>query len=563
MPSLMPPQPDADSRGPARPWSRRVYVFFRRWPFLSLFLIVVASNAAGSFFNITYNKLLIVEGVLDPMQKDAFEHVALPLYNLLAYPICLAIVLYLLLPLRRCRSALLAGEPVSPASLEFCRRRLINLPLLAVYLNFFGWIPGAVFFPLLVCGVGGAEKMGLIWTQFSISFAVSAVLTTVQTFIVVEAFLIAVLYPDFFRDARPAEIRGAWRVPFRLRLALLWAAVAMMPLVAVLAVVNNFGQARGDARDLRGLAWAVGAVASFSGAIIFWLVGRDVLAWIKQHAAATEQIEMGNLDVRIREQRPDEWGQLTDRFNDMAAALRSARDEHETFGQFVNPRVRDAIMERYPGLGGEVKDITVLFADIRGFTRRTAGEAPDRVVELLNQFLTFAVRAVEERGGQVNKFLGDGVMALFNAEPPCADHADRAVASALDLLTRLELFNAELARRQESGLVIGIGIHTGPALVGCVGATLWRPDGRGLLRRELTAIGETVNVCQRLEQLTKLHGGPILLSENTRRRLTMDARLTPVGPLVVPGLDDRLMAYRAGCAAPVTAIATVEQGSGG
>jgi adenylate cyclase len=307
----------------------------------------------------------------------------------------------------------------------------------------------------------------------------------------------------------------------------------------------------------------VAAVGILSGGIIFRLVGRDVLAWIKTHAAATEQIELGNLDVRIREQRPDEWGQLTDRFNDMAAALRHARDEHETFGQFVNPRVRDAIMERYPGLGGEIKDVTVLFADIRGFTRRSAGESPDRVVELLNHFLTLAVRAVEERGGQVNKFLGDGVLALFNAEPPCADHADRAVVSALDLLARLDQFNAELGRRQEAGLAIGIGIHTGPALVGCVGATLRLPDGRGLLRRELTAIGETVNVSQRLEQLTKTHGGPVLLSEATRRRLTVSVRLTPVGPLVVPGLEETLVAYRAGCEAAAPLAAAAGQGSGG
>jgi adenylate cyclase len=562
MPSLATPQLDPNPPAPAKPWARLAYACARRWPFLTLFLLIVLSNAAGSFFNIYYNKLLIVER-LDQRQKEVFEQVALPLYNLLAYPVCLGVVLYLLRPLRRCRRALLAGQPVTQGHLEFCRRRLINMPFHTVYLNFLGWIPGAVVFPLLVCGLGSPHDSANIWGQFAISFTVSAVLTTVQTFIVVERFLTLVLYPDFFRDARPAEVRGAWRISFRARLGLLWAAVALMPLVAVLAVVNNFGRAGTEMPRLKALAWAVAGVSALSGGLIFRLVGRDVLAWINTHAAATEQIESGNLDVYIRERRPDEWGQLTDRFNDMTAALRRARDEHETFGQFVNPRVRDAIMERYPGLGGEVKDITVLFADIRGFTRRTAGEVPGRVVELLNHFLTLAVRAVEERGGQVNKFLGDGVLALFNAEPPCADHADRAVASALDMLARLDDFNTELARAQQAGLNIGIGIHTGPALVGCVGATLHLPDGRGLLRRELTAIGETVNVCQRLEQLTKVHGGPVLLSEETRRHLTAEVRLTPVGPLAVPGLDETLVAYRAGGEGAVLSVAVVAQESGG
>jgi adenylate cyclase len=285
--------------------------------------------------------------------------------------------------------------------------------------------------------------------------------------------------------------------------------------------------------------------------------------WINSHAAATEQIELGNLDVQIAERRPDEFGRLTDRFNDMAAALRQAREEHETFGQFVNPRVRDAIMEHYPGLGGEVRDITVMFADIRGFTRRSAGEPPARVVELLNLFLSLAVRAVEERGGQVNKFLGDGFMALFNAEPPCADHADRAVIAALDLLARLEDLNDELARRGQAELKVGVGIHSGPALVGCVGATLALGEGRELLRRELTAIGETVNVCQRLEQLTKVHGGPILLSEATRSRLTVEVALEALGPVAVPGLDERLPAYRAGEGITVRRVAALVPGNRG
>src|SRR5262245_41202877 len=128
MPSLVSPQLDPPPAVPAKPWTRTFYAFARRWPFLTLFLLVAASNAAGSFFNIYYNKLLIVETYLDARQKDVFEHVALPLYNLLAYPICLGLVLYLLWPLGRCRQALRADRPVTPGCLEFCRRRLINLP---------------------------------------------------------------------------------------------------------------------------------------------------------------------------------------------------------------------------------------------------------------------------------------------------------------------------------------------------------------------------------------------------------------------------------------------------
>jgi adenylate cyclase len=544
MPSLAPPQVDPPPAA-ARPWSRAFHAFARRRPFLTLFLLVAASNVAGSFFNIYYNQLLIVESYLDARQKEVFASVALPLYNLLAYPIFLGVVLYLLIPLRSCRTALLAGTPPPPDRLEFCRRRLINLPFHTVYLNFMGWIPGAVFFPLLICRLGGPHESERIWGQFAVSFAVAAVLTTVQTFIVVDTFLTDVLYADFFRDARPADVRGAWRISFRLRLRLLWAAVALMPLVALLAVAWNFGQPHQDAARLQRLAAEVAVVCGLSGGLIFRFVGRDVHEWIRAHAAATEQVEQGNLDVYLPQKRPDEFGRLTDRFNDMAAALRRAREERETFGQIVSPRVRDAIVEHYHGLGGEVKEVTVLFADIRGFTARSAGEPPERVFDLLNRFLTLAVGAVEDIGGLVNKFLGDGFMALFNAEPPCPDHADRALASALELLVRLEGLNRELDKQGQAGLTVGVGIHTGPALVGCVGATLPLHDGRRRLRREFTAIGATVNLGQRLEQLTKAHGGPILLSEATCRRLRRPVALEPVGALPVPGSDTTVVAYRA------------------
>jgi adenylate cyclase len=266
---------------------------------------------------------------------------------------------------------------------------------------------------------------------------------------------------------------------------------------------------------------------------------------VDAHAAATEQITQGDYDYQIPDKRPDEFGLLTDRFNDMAAELSRAQQLRDTFGQFVRPDVRDEILAHYPGLGGEEREVTVLFLDIRGFTRRSAGQDPARVVDLLNRFLSSAVAAVEANGGWVNKFLGDGLMALFGSPRPCVHPADHAVHAALDLLTRLKRLNEELAAEGQAPLAVGIGIHTGPALVGCVGATLVKPDGREWVRREFTAIGETVNLASRVEQLTKSCGGPILLTEQTRSRLHDSVQLTCVGPQKVAGYEGTLLIHRA------------------
>jgi adenylate cyclase len=517
----------------------------RRRPLLAFFLLALGSNVFGSVFNIGYNLCLIVSLHLNPAQQAAWSHVSLA-YNLIAYPICLLLLLRLLWPLARCLRELRAGTPIAPADLEVCRRRVVDLPWQVVCLNFLGWVPGAFVFPLGICLLAGWDNAGHIWLHFIVSFLVSALLTTAQTFFLLEWFLVEFVYAEFFRDARPADILGALRLRLTGRLVLYWVAVAVVPLVAVLAVALNFtAQNQAYFGQLRGLAVAAALCGIASSGLISWLVGRNLVSWLHAHTAATEEIALGNYRYRIGDKRPDEFGRLTDHFNDMAFQLGRGEQVREQMGQMVGPDMRDFILEHCPALDGWVQETTVLFIDIRGFTRRSAGEPPERVVELLNRFLSLAVAAIKEQRGWTDKFLGDGLMALFNTPDPLPDHADRAVRAALDLLRGLEPLNAELSAQGQAPLVIGCGIHTGPALVGCIGATLSLPDGRKSVRKAFTAIGETVNLAQRLEQLTKEHGGPILLSEQTRSRLQRPTpSLVCLGPTPIPGFTGSLVVHR-------------------
>jgi adenylate cyclase len=525
-------EPDAARRG-----------LRRRHPLVAFCAVALLSNLAGSAFSILYNYWLIIRPLGEAYHAAFWLTVAL--YNLTAYAVCLALVVYLLRPLARYRRLLRAGEPEPPGLLLRCQRRLINLPALQMAINFLGWIPGAFVFPLSVRLLGGWDGIGraawaaLRW-EFGVSFLMSALLTTVQTYFLLEAFLFKYLYPEFFRHDRPAAVAGVFRITFRQRMILYWVAVALLPLGALL-VIELCGP-EGN-RDLRWVALGVAGVGVVSSAVIGAVTGRTLLSWLKDHVAATEQVAAGNFDYRIAEKRPGEFGRLTDRFNDMAADLSRARLVRETFGQFVRPDVAEEILAHFPGLGGEVEEVTVVFIDIRGFTRRSAGEPPQRVVEMLNRFLTLAVAAVEGHDGWVNKFLGDGLMALFGAPRPCAAHADRALAAALDLLGRLARLNDELKAEGQAPLGIGVGMHTGPALVGCVGATL-RDGGAERMRKEFTAIGETVNLASRIEQKTKTCGGPVLLSDATRQRLRDPVALTCLGPQELHGCPEPLTLHR-------------------
>jgi adenylate cyclase len=506
----------------------------RRRPFLWLLVLVAFTNIAATIVNIWYNLSLIVGRLMDAQQKAAFFDVAVPLYNGVAYPIGLGLMLYLIWPLRRCLADLRAGRDVSPGFLAWCRRRLVNLPAWQVLLNGLAWLPGAVVFPWIVCALGGPHRAADIWTEFAVSFVVSAFLATIQTFFLVEAYLMGFLYPEFFRDSRPAQAGGRY-FSFGTRLLGVWISVGAAPLTALFVVINS---------GITFLAVGVFLIGLITGGLVCLAIGVQLLGWIRAHERATEQIALGRFDVRIPLKRPDEWGRLTDYFNDMASDLDRAKKLRETFGQFVSPQVRDQILPLYPTLGGVVQDVTVLFADIRGFTRRSSGQPPELVVALLNRFLTLSVEVVEDHGGWVNKFLGDGFMALFNVCPQCEVHADLAVGVALELQSRLADLNAELTADGQPPLVVGIGIHSGPALVGCIGCTGKRAGGEAYIRKEMTAIGETINLGQRVEQLTKCCGGPILLSEQTRSRLKGAFPLTSVGPQHVAGCPEALHIFR-------------------
>src|ERR1019366_3573864 len=161
--------------------------FARRFPFAALAVVTVFSNLGGSFFNFFYNTQLIVGRVLDPRQTDVFWNLAAPVYNVVMYPICLGLLLYLVWPMMCCLARLRRDKGIHPAYLEFSRRRLVNFPFIQLMLNPLPWLPGAVFFPWVICTYGGTYEAGAIWGQFFVSFFISTVFTTVQTFFIIQS----------------------------------------------------------------------------------------------------------------------------------------------------------------------------------------------------------------------------------------------------------------------------------------------------------------------------------------------------------------------------------------
>jgi adenylate cyclase len=178
--------------------------------------------------------------------------------------------------------------------------------------------------------------------------------------------------------------------------------------------------------------------------------------------------------------------------------------------------------------------MTVLFADIRDFTRRSAASEPEAIVAMLDAYFERAVDAVERHGGHVDKFLGDGLMAWFNEAPGEADlGAPRAVIAAEDLLRCVDDVNASLAKKNEAPLRIGVGLHAGDVVRGNLGA------GR---RKQWTVIGDTVNLASRMESMTKVLERDIVFTAPVASQLP-EARVEPMGSHEIKGKPEPVACF--------------------
>jgi adenylate cyclase len=218
---------------------------------------------------------------------------------------------------------------------------------------------------------------------------------------------------------------------------------------------------------------------------------------------------------------------LTARTIELVRLVADEQRRRLRLGRYVSPqvaaRVESLADESAPG---ESRTVTVLFADLRGFTAISDALSSERVVAMLNDFHTRMVEAVFASAGTLDKYLGDGLMAYFGAPVPATDHAVQGVQCALAMQEALREMNAERAVRGERPLCMGVGVHSGPVVLGDVGA----PG-----RREYTAIGDTVNVAARIEQLTKARSASVLVSDETRHLVGDAFAFQAVAPLSVKG----------------------------
>ncbi len=221
---------------------------------------------------------------------------------------------------------------------------------------------------------------------------------------------------------------------------------------------------------------------------------------------------------------------------DYMSEYRIRRHVSEAFAHYVSKELLSEIMHN-PGslrLGGERRNITVLFSDIRDFTSIAEHVSPEKLVEFLHVFFNAMTSVIHSHHGVVDKFIGDAIMAIFGAPVPSNDHARNAVSSGIGMMKALTELGRHSERILGTGIGIGIGIHTGEAIVGNMGSDK---------RFDYTAIGDTVNIASRLEGANKFFGSTCILSESTMQMLKNDVRARQLGIVRVKGKSEGIMLY--------------------
>lgn len=239
-----------------------------------------------------------------------------------------------------------------------------------------------------------------------------------------------------------------------------------------------------------------------------------------------ERVETGEFNSRVYFKTSDEIGRLGRAFNRMTESLKEKELIKETFGRYVSPQIAQKILKEIDSikLGGEKKQVTILFADIRNFTPFAEKNQPEEVLAILNEYFSCMIDSIFEFEGTLDKFIGDCVMGVFGAPLSQADHARRACECGLKIHENLAQLKNQREQEGKITLEVGIGIHTGFVVAGNLGNEK---------RTEFSVIGDAVNLAYRLKDLAR--GGEILTTQETLKNLSNQIKFRSVGTQKIKG----------------------------
>jgi adenylate cyclase len=317
---------------------------------------------------------------------------------------------------------------------------------------------------------------------------------------------------DINRVIPPRLRTGTWALPLRFKLL---AALPMINIITglVAAALSTTDSGGGSTAGLGlDVLIAIGVAFTISFELSL-LLTRSILSPLGDLRRGIEAVRQGDFDTAVPVTTADELGELSAGFNQMVRGLAEREKIREAFGTYLDREVADYILSEGFSPEGVDVDVSLLFCDVHDFTGFADDADAAEVVARLNELFETLVPVVSRHGGHVDKFIGDGLLAIFGAPEPYPDHADRAVRAAVEM--------AACANHGDLGLLrVGIGVNSGRVVAGSIG-------GGG--RLNFSVIGDPVNVAARVEHETRELDEEVLITEDTRRRLRDDIEVASVG----------------------------------
>lgn len=311
------------------------------------------------------------------------------------------------------------------------------------------------------------------------------------------------------------------------------ASTARAPVTAV--VLRSWDEALGPLRAMQKRLLAVGALGLAAAFLVGLLIAKGLTASLEKLAAAAAAVGSGRYDVDPRIPGSDEIARLGRAFADMAKGLLEREKIRSILHKSVSKEIAESLVSRGAiELGGEEREVTVLFSDIRSFTTISESLAPKELVAQLNDYFTGMARAIDAHHGVIDKYIGDAVMALFGAPLARPDDAANALRAALAMGEALDELNARRAAKGLPPWRFGVGINTGPVVAGTLGSEQ---------RWSYTVIGDAVNAASRLESATKELGARIVVAARTKELAGPGFRWKELGRISVKGKSESLEVF--------------------
>jgi len=457
------------------------------WPLFSLSML--QADIIGGLFVLGFLRY-----GLPP--QDRIQLQDLPPVNLAIF-VCVVITLFLagillnlklLMPVFRWQRGDNLLADADPAATELARSRALRMPFYRTLTSMGAWLIGSVVFIVASWSVA-KHAAPVVMVANALGATATGIIGYLQSERVLRPVAVAAL-----RGGVPENVKAPGVI---LRQMLSWMLSTAVPLLAiVLAVVaDKISWLHATPEILFNPILLLALAALGIGLVSTLLVAMSIADPLRQLRWALSEVQRGNYNAHMQIYDASELGLLQAGFNDMVRDLSERQRLRDLFGRYVGEDVARRALERGTELGGQERDVAVLFVDLVGSTQLAATRPPAEVVHLLNEFFRVVVDTVGRHGGFVNKFQGDAALAIFGAPIEHPDSSGGALAAARELHDELlpVIGSAEF----------GIGVSAGRAIAGHIGAQA---------RFEYTVIGDPVNEAARLTELAKLESGHVLAS---------------------------------------------------